>query len=448
MIEKMWEILTTLTEESQQAALSKCKELGLDPNRGAVSLDESFINLNLIRAILTDAIEKRKLIQLPITVQRTLTSYLEAISKHQTGLIAGTDEVVNLTNVIEQLNTAIWQYGLHNLSEEVLGYQTKLNQLKNLETEAKRLKRELDAGVKLKENLEQVLSSAGKQSESLQKLAVGAGEASSKVQDELTRTSDTSQKASALLVTIQQNEATSTQQLAATKASNAEISALEKKIKEFYAQVDEYRTKISTASDDARNAIQENETETDRLISVLRDLEDQIRTQIQKATGFSLFHSFQTRQEALRKSKRYWVFALAGLVAASILLSVYVIYTTTDINAAFSLKLSMSLPLIFAITFCTIQYSRERKLEEEYAFKSNISISLVPYQELVEKLVSKEQPDERQRYVAFIIDAITKVFTSPTEKVFESTEKKNVLGDKTVKQIYALIELIVKNLKH
>ena len=64
MIEKMWEILTTLTEESQQAALSKCTELNLDTNGGVVSLDESFVNLSAVRIILMDAIEKKKLIQL------------------------------------------------------------------------------------------------------------------------------------------------------------------------------------------------------------------------------------------------------------------------------------------------------------------------------------------------------------------------------------------------
>lgn len=447
MIERMWEILTTITEESQQAALTKCKELGLDPNRGIVSLDESFINLNSAVFILKDAIEKKKLIQLPLTIQKSITSHLEAISKHQTGLISGIDEVVNLANAIEQLNAAIWQYGLHNLSDEVLGYQSKLNQLKALEVEAKRLKRELDAGVRAKENLNQLLNDAGKQSESLQKLVTSAGEAATKASEELARATDSSQKSAALLVTIQQNEATSKQQLATTTTSNAEVSALEKKIKEFYAKVDEYRTKITSTSDDARSAVQENKTETDKLVSTLKVLEDQIKAQIQKATGYSLFHSFQTRQEALRKSKRYWVGALAGLVVASIGLSLYVIHTTNNIDAAFFLKLSMSLPLIYAIAFCTIQYSRERKLEEEYAFKSNISISLVPYQELVEKLVAKEQSEERQRYAAFIIDAITKVFTSPNERVFESHEKHKGLSDKAMKQLAMIIEPIVKGLK-
>jgi len=40
----------------------------------------------------------------------------------------------NLTNGIELLNTSIWKYGLHNLSDQVLGYQKKLNQIKTFET--------------------------------------------------------------------------------------------------------------------------------------------------------------------------------------------------------------------------------------------------------------------------------------------------------------------------
>lgn len=68
MLEQIWKVLTTLTEEAQQAALSKCTELGLDKNRGIVSLDESFINLTSATNILIDAIDKKKLIQLPITI--------------------------------------------------------------------------------------------------------------------------------------------------------------------------------------------------------------------------------------------------------------------------------------------------------------------------------------------------------------------------------------------
>ncbi len=111
----------------------------------------------------------------------------------------------------------------------------------------------------------------------------------------------------------------------------------------------------------------------------------------------------------------------------------------------FYMKLSFSIPIIFAISFCTVQYSRERRLEEEYAFKSNISISLNPYQELVSKLmVDKKIPGEQEKYTAFLIESVNKVFTSPTDKVFDSHHKDS---DKTLKQVTSMVKTIAKSLK-
>jgi hypothetical protein len=144
LLSQVWSLCSTFTNEATAAAFAKIKELGYDPNRGLIPLDESFINLSSARSTLADAIEKRKLVQLPISVQRELLANLEAISKALQGLIAGVDEVENLTNAIEVLNTTIWKYGLHNLSDEVLGYQTKLNQLKNQELRLSNLLTELE----------------------------------------------------------------------------------------------------------------------------------------------------------------------------------------------------------------------------------------------------------------------------------------------------------------
>src|SRR5205823_10032144 len=110
-----------------------------------VPLPESFINLSSARSIIEDAIEKQKLVQLPITVQKELFANLETISKSLQGLTAGVDEVVNLTTAVEVLNTVIWKYGLHNLSDQVLGYQKKLNQLKNQELQLSKATAELQA---------------------------------------------------------------------------------------------------------------------------------------------------------------------------------------------------------------------------------------------------------------------------------------------------------------
>lgn len=463
--ENMWNVLTTLTEEAQNAAIAKAEELSFDMNRGEVPLAESFINLNSATNILKDAIQKKKLNQLPLTVQKTILANLNAVSSSITNLANGVDEIVNLVNAIEVLNTSMWQYGLYNLSEEVLGYQTKLNQLKTLELTVVKLKQELDSGLKLKGDLQTLLveskskteqlhedqdkqslqfsQEAEKKTEALEEAVAKAKALVEKINENLETSGQAAQSAASSLVTIQQNEATAGKLVETTTAKDASVTAFEAKIKAFYELVDEYRAKITATSEDAESTVKNNKSSTEDLISTLKDLESQIRDQIVRATGHSLFHSFQTRQDTLVKSKNFWVKAIAACVFLAIVLPVFVILTSNTHDFIFFLKLSMSIPIIYALSFCTLQYSRERKLEEEYAFKASISISLEPYKDLVSKLIDPAQQTEREKFAAFVIDSVSKVFTSPTDKVFDTGERKHsFLRRRDLKDLVEIIKTL------
>lgn len=447
MVEKLYSLLSTFTDEAKDAALAKVKELKIDPNRGPVSLDESYINLETSVQILKDAIEKKKLVQLPITIQRTLEPILVEIQRAQTSLAAGNDEVVNLGNGIEQLYTAIWEYGLNNLSDEVLGYQKKLNQLKNEQVELKRLRKEIEDALPLKKQLAAIHSNASSVVSTLEGMLPIAQQNSEAVAQLLAKTTETDQKVSAVLATAQQQESSSNQLLAGTKSANTEVVSLTSAIREFHKQIEDYRTKLTDAVAKASETVAENDKATKEILARLNKLEDEIKVQIEKATGFSLFHSFQTRQLNLARGKNRWVLALVCLVFASLGLTGYLAATTQSVTVGFWLKLSLTVPLIYAIAFCSVQYSRERRLEEEYAFKSSISISLVPYQELVGKLVEEDNPKEVEKYTAFIIDSISKVFTSPTHVVFESHTEKGKFPAEAVKQLSEALAPLVKALK-
>ena len=342
---------------------------------------------------------------------------------------------------------AIWQYGFYNLSDEVIGFLDKMNQLKKQEAELAIYRKELQTALKKKRDLEILIEQAKGSIKNLEGFVTQGEDNSRKTKESLIATTQASEKASALLIAIQQNDTNSTQLLSKTKTSSAEVFALEPKIKEFYSQIDQYRTKIDSTSEEAQKAVITNQDATDKLVENLKSLEDQIKVQIEKATGYSLFHSFQTRQLNLAKSKKFWILALGLLVFASWAISIYVIKTTNNFDVAFFGKLSMTIPLIYAIFFCTVQYGRERKLEEEYAFKSNISISLIPYQELVENLIDSKQEGERQKYTAFIIDAITRVYTSPTDKVFDPSHKSKSETTDPLIQLEKILKGVIEPLK-
>src|SRR5439155_13278390 len=86
-------VLNTLTEEAQHAAVRKVNELGFDPNKGRISLEETLINLTQGRDILGDAIEKRNFAQLPLKLQYALYDQVQAIARELTALVNGTDAV-------------------------------------------------------------------------------------------------------------------------------------------------------------------------------------------------------------------------------------------------------------------------------------------------------------------------------------------------------------------
>lgn len=558
-LSQIWSVATTLTEEAMAAAFKKCKELGFDPNRGIVPLQETFINLSSARSMLEDAIEKQKLIQLPITVQKEILSNLQSVSKSIQGLTTGTDEVVNLTNSVETLNTSIWKYGLHNLSDQVLGYQKKLNQLKILEVQLSKAIAELDAAQKAAEKaslaaneIEQKKTDALTALEQVKQISTASTTLLEQIKDAGTQ-------ASSLYSTIQQHEKLGGELTSSIKTANNELLSLDGSIRKFYAEVEEYRHKINKTSEDAADlvrtsrasleklveettakadaaveslhkvaasvtedltkkvdthssetkehlekmtatvqsglaafqkecevklqaalgdgaktsaklvgdseakiqalekqlsersseTIEANQQKTSALVEALQKLEAKIREQIQQATGFTLFGAFQARQNQIATSKKIWAGAIFVLVIISAGVTAWIAYESKDYkvsDVALWVKLSLTIPLGFAIGFCTVQYSRERRLEEEYAFKSSISVSLNPYRDLIHSMLEKDGTIDQARYTQFVIDSVSNVFTPPTDKVFES-EKKPGLSAKTLKQAAEIIGTVAKAAK-
>jgi hypothetical protein len=242
-----------------------------------------------------------------------------------------------------------------------------------------------------------------------------------------------------------------------TQAETGQESRLAAHVKDFLedtqiqlkAQAEAFNVQTTNLTTKAEDNIKAGKDELKRLIGQLDELEGRIKDAIERATGFTLFHSFQKRQQDIAKAKDFWAWALLASVLISLTASGIFIYYLKYVqvyNAAFYLKLSISLPLIYAIAFCNVQYARERRLEEEYAFKSNISISLDPYQKLVGNLVDKAKPEELSKYTAFIIDSVNRVFTSPTGEIFESPGDRSS-AEKLIKSLGDFIEPLLKILK-
>ena len=537
----IWEATTKLSEDAIQAARSKALSLLFDIDKGPVGFAETRINLIHSRDVISDAVEHEKLVQLPLSLQTGLLQLLNGLVEHLTALADGKDELLLFVGKVEQLSVFLWQYGFYNLSNEVLGYQRKLNRLKSLEVESDELIGRLQASQVVNETASNVLLHVQEAEASIKTISEEAAALKKQIADAASMVAGEHQVVSAALASVkQQNEdgarliatittvegqaKTNGEQIATlltqtiarieelkaavlvgqqgnssikatadslveklstdsanlTKDLREEFSALNTRLEEAAKLLTEKskaaittfeiasKTDLATALQRSNGSLEEIgkewqaatntllADETEKLQSLtgeLKKLELQIKDQIEKAIGFSLFGAFQKRQESIVTSKKFWQWALFVCVGAGIILGIYFLYTFRNMpsfNYLYLARLALSLPVIYAISFCSIQYSKERRLEEEYAFKASISVSLNPYQELVGRLVDMKVPEERAKYADFIINSIESVFSSPTDKVYEvntaSGESKGI--ENAVKQLGPILDPLAKIFGH
>ena len=550
-------LCTTFTSEAIDAAGGRAKVNGFNVDRGEITFTEVAINLTQARETLVDAIQKQKLIQLPITVQKELLANLQSIEKALQGLMSNSDQIENLGVAVEVLNTSIWKYGLHNLSDQVLGYQTKLNQLKQQDVRAKNLLSTLEDGRATSERLSELAKVAeaaveqiGKARLLVEQDASVAAVSRQQVQDEVA-------KATASTAAAALSESQAAQHSASAKASSAEIAPLEASIRSFFGEIDQHRRQMASAVDEASKSLTEsnaavaksvsesaakitaeidklnaaakgasdmqalalstgleanrtafaelvagftkadaerakessaasaaqlekhkqensvflstsektmaelvdslqlrsdetigkNQERTGKIVDELAVLKESVKEQVAQATGLGQFGAFQSRQNKISVGKYFWVAAVALLALCVVCLTYWIAVNAGQSNlhsAAFWIKLSMNIPLGFLITFCTIQYNRERRLEEEYAFKASISISLTPYRDLIYSILEKEGALKDGSYTSFVVDSVRNVFASPTERIFDSAKSVKGIPEKLLKEMAELVGTIVK----
>ena len=80
-------------------------------------------------------------------------------------------------------------------------------------------------------------------------------------------------------------------------------------------------------------------------------------------------------------------------------------------QATFTLKVLATLLGLVVLGFCASQYGKERSLEEQYAFKSTLSLSLTPYKDVLEALIKSEATDTQ---IEFFVGGVQEIFSKPT----------------------------------
>ena len=211
-----------------------------------------------------------------------------------------------------------------------------------------------------------------------------------------------------------------------------EIIQFQKDIGEKYTGlIEKTETNIKDFDERTKNIIGQNEAQQKKIAELLAG-----------AVGVGLFTAFGKQKKWLFVSRIICLVVLVGAIGGVCSL-IWHLAASNNMNVAFFIRLSLVGPVAFLIWFVTIQYGKERHSEEEYAFKSAISISLEPYRDLLKKM-----REDGATEADFVRKLMEEVFTNPVRHIYKDhSESEGLLERKyeiveIIKEISSIIEKI------
>lgn len=212
-----------------------------------------------------------------------------------------------------------------------------------------------------------------------------------------------------------------------TKIEN-DISSTSDKVTEKANTVNDHYEEVLKKTDQINNyeerledAISEIEDRSAQLTDQqgnIDDIKKRIDTLLNGAVAASLDRNFTERKSELERAAKIWAgFTFAAII--SLIGGAYFVFENITQSGGFAAstisRVTLLIPLLVGVWFTSKNYSRKRRLKEEYAFKSTIAQTLEPSRKVLE---SQESFDETDAQLGeFMLVSMGQIFTNPSDIV-------------------------------
>ena len=214
--------------------------------------------------------------------------------------------------------------------------------------------------------------------------------------------------------------------------------------------------KISNNIEDYRKQFEEVITQNKRSLSLIKEAEelqkkilsqkDTVENLIGAAADGSLGTHFKERKEQIREN----VYIFLKIILASLVATcawVWFVFKDFDSNSSdwvhFVINVLRTLPAWFLVWWLIDRYTKERKLQEEYAFKSAIAMTMREHSKLLKDTDSGDV-DKRDSQQIMLLKALENIYRNPDTR--QDKEKDN-LTPKNVEGFLSKITELIKEFR-
>lgn len=258
--------------------------------------------------------------------------------------------------------------------------------------------------------------------------------------DDLIEQSETLKSINESVLLIKENAEESLEEI---KSSLTESKSNEKLIASFANKVqerDNRLTELEQSTEENNKKLGEYEVERNRILTESKELIDSAKKALNYKTAEGISASFQ---EHYTLSKNRWIIAgwIIGAIACllgTIGLGVWILENSvTNIGIVIGRVSMLPLPIIGAI-FCANQYTKQKNIIEDYAYKMVLSKAIVGFSEQLKKNCT----GDNEEYVHYIKTALEEIHKDPLRKREKSSEDKT-----DIPKLSSLVEFAEKVIK-
>lgn len=394
-----------------------------------------------IEALLTDlsTLTKtpNKFVKISTSAERTnIIGYLNRIETYF-------ESPANYLSQFEALKVLLRGYSVRNFSERQIEFESELEetlriklQLQQELVEIKIIRKEIEENNDLiEENIELIKTKLIEIDTQLTEIV--------KKKNELIEQSEILEGINDELITIKEK---ASENLVEIVSSMTESKSNEKLITSFANKVQERDKRLDELE---QNTVENNkkllEYEKER-VSVLKDSKDLIdsaKKALNYKTAEGISASFQTQYEKSNNKTLIcgWILGAILCLLGTVSIGIWILYAVPDqIGILIGRILLLPLPIIGAV-FCANQYTKQKNIIEDYAYKMVLSKAIVGFSEQLKKNGS----ETNEEYIHYVKTALEEIHKDPLRKREVNKESKS--EPTHLKDLVEVAERIVKMTK-
>lgn len=350
------------------------------------------------------------------------------------------DSPPNYIAQFEALKVLLRSYNVRSWSERQLEFETELSNTLKIKLE---LQEELEEIKTIKKSIntkndeiEAIYDSKNEKLDEIENALISIIEK----KDDLIAQSETLQSINRSVEAIKENAA---EHLSDIESSLTESKSNEKLITSFANNVqerDKRLTELGQATEENKTKLLKYEEERQSILKEAENLISSAKKALNYKTAEGISASFQ---EQYNNSNNRWIYGswiLGALLClcAAIGLGLWVLNTAPDQIGLLIGRISLlPLPIIGAV-FCANQYSKQKNIIEDYAYKMVLSKAIVGFSEQLKKHGS----GENQEYVHYIKTSLEEIHKDPLRKRYSQSMKQD--NSSNFKNLIELAEKIAK----